>query len=172
MQRGSAVIKAGHGSGLICAPFLTSGTSVLLGTRFSSVGRTRVLFQDMSSVKTRTPSSTQGRGASAEQAGSIRLMFQKLGLCLPPFPERSSKAQVDSQASGRRLAAPGAPVTHAHGPPAPGVRLGMLGSPCKPWVPLDVGPFVAAAGPRARSALWPAWRNWTPLNLLPCLSVQ
>lgn len=59
VQRGSAVIKAGHGSGLICAPFPHLWDPLCCsGLRFSSVGRTRVLFQDMSSVK------TQGRLSS------------------------------------------------------------------------------------------------------------
>lgn len=77
-------------------------------------------------------------------------MFQKLS-GLPPFPEKF-KSPGDSQASGRRLAAR-APVTHVPRPVhGPRCEAGMLGSPCKPWVPLDVGPLWARAGPRARSA--------------------
>ena len=62
VQRSTAVIKAGRGSGLICAPSPHLWAPLRCsGLRFFSVGRTRVLFQDVSSVETqRCLSSTLG----------------------------------------------------------------------------------------------------------------
>ena len=93
-------------------------------------------------------------------------------LVIPHLQRGVQKAQVT-----RRLPAgvwlPGAPVTHVHiRSTGPRSEAGVLGSPCKPWVPLDVGPLWRVQGPGQEVRPWPAWRNWTPLNLLPCLSVQ
>lgn len=94
VQRGSAVIKAGHNSGLICAPFphLWDPLSCS-GLRFSSVGRTRVFVPGHELREdSGTPLQYPGR-ASAEQAGSHQADVSET-VWSSPISREVQKAQV------------------------------------------------------------------------------